>query len=42
MNQLTPQERTNEMSLLDGKGFKSVGLQVGAEAGQHINVTIAI
>ncbi len=31
----------NEMSLLDGKGFKSVGLQVGAEAGQHINVTIA-
>ena len=31
----------NEMSLLDGKGFKKVGLQVGAEAGQHINVTIA-
>ena len=31
----------NEMSLLDGKGFKEVGLQVGAEAGQHINVTIA-
>ncbi len=31
----------NEMSLLDGKGFKKVGLQVGAEAGQHIDVTIA-
>jgi len=31
----------NEMSLLDGNGFKNVGLQVGAEAGQHINVTIA-
>ena len=31
----------NEMSLLDGKGFKKVGLQLGAEAGQHINVTIA-
>ncbi len=31
----------NEMSLLDGEGFNGVGLQVGAEAGQHINVTIA-
>lgn len=30
----------NEMSLLDGNGFKKVGLQVGAEAGQHINVSI--
>ena len=30
----------NEMCLLDGKGFNGVGLQVGAEAGQHINVTI--
>ena len=31
----------NEMCLLDGEGFNGVGLQVGAEAGQHINVTIA-
>ena len=29
----------NEQSLLDGK-FKGIGLQVGAEAGQHIAITI--
>jgi len=29
----------NEMSLLDGT-FADIGLQVGAEAGQHINITI--
>ena len=30
----------NEKSLLDGSFSKGVGLQVGAEAGQHISITI--
>ena len=31
----------NEQSLLDGSFSGGVGLQVGAEAGQHINITIS-